>query len=58
MSYSDFMRNWDNIQICHLSADSFSSEILEKDDVCFDNCPKYIFEKDKSKLPLIKRILT
>lgn len=32
MSYSDFMSNWDQIQICHLSPESYSDEFLEKND--------------------------
>lgn len=27
------MRNWDTVQICHLTADSFSDELLETDNV-------------------------
>lgn len=33
MSFNDFLRCWDAVQICHLSADSFSSELLETDNV-------------------------
>ena len=32
MSFSDFVRNWTHVQICHLSANSFSDELIEKDD--------------------------
>jgi len=32
MPYSDFMSQWDSVQICHLTADSFSDELLETDD--------------------------
>lgn len=35
MSFEDFLQIWDAVQICHLSADSFSDEILEKEDVVF-----------------------
>lgn len=31
MSLSDFMREWSHVQICHLSANSFSDELLETD---------------------------
>jgi hypothetical protein len=27
------MRNWETVQICHLTVDSFSDELLESDDV-------------------------
>ena len=31
----DFMRNWDTVQICHLTIDSFSDELLETDNVSY-----------------------
>ena len=33
MSFDDFLANWDTVEICHLSADSFSDEIADADDV-------------------------
>ena len=33
MNYFDFMLNWDVAQVCHLTADSYSDELLEKDNV-------------------------
>jgi len=33
MSFSDFLKNWDSVQICHLSADSFSGAIAESNDL-------------------------
>ena len=32
MSYDDFMKNFDVIDICHLTLDSLSSELLKSDD--------------------------
>lgn len=32
MSFSDFMFHFDVVQMCHLTVDSFSSELLETDD--------------------------
>lgn len=32
MSFDDFMAEWHNVQLCHLSVNSFSAEILETDD--------------------------
>ena len=32
MSFSDFMTEFHNLQICHLSANSFSDELLQTDD--------------------------
>lgn len=31
MNFEDFMSQWTHVQICHLSADSFSNELLETD---------------------------
>lgn len=31
MNLQDFMSEWSHVQICHLTADSFSSELLERD---------------------------
>ncbi|CAF0859448.1 unnamed protein product [Brachionus calyciflorus] len=31
MSFEDFTRNWDSVQICHMTADSFSQELCETD---------------------------
>jgi hypothetical protein len=33
MSFSDFMRSWDVVQMCHLTIDSFSAELEESDNV-------------------------
>jgi hypothetical protein len=33
MSINDFMYNWHTVQLCHLTIDSFSDELLETDDV-------------------------
>lgn len=33
MSFDDFIRSWDSVQICHLSLESFSEEVLKQDDV-------------------------
>jgi len=33
MSFNDFMSNWDQIQICHLSPESYSDELLETSDI-------------------------
>lgn len=44
MSFSDFLVNWDQVQICHISADSYSDEVLETDDVNPLNLNKYTFE--------------
>jgi hypothetical protein len=41
MSFSDFMRSWNAVQICHLTIDSFSAELAESDNV--DNIHK-VFE--------------
>ena len=35
MSYDDFVRSWDTVQICHLTLDSFSEELMKTDDVSF-----------------------
>jgi len=32
MSINDFMYNWHTVQLCHLTIDSFSDELLETDD--------------------------
>lgn len=32
MSFEDFLANWHSVEICHLSAESFSEEIEEADD--------------------------
>ena len=29
MSYGDFMRNWESVQMCHLTIDSFSTELYD-----------------------------
>jgi hypothetical protein len=29
MNLSDFMSQWSNVQICHLTAESFSDELIE-----------------------------
>jgi hypothetical protein len=31
MCYEDFVASWDGVQMCHLSCDSFSSELVETD---------------------------
>lgn len=31
MCFQDFMSNWDSLQICHMTADSFSEELCETD---------------------------
>ena len=33
MCYRDFLSNWHTVQICHLSADSFSGSIAEGNQV-------------------------
>jgi hypothetical protein len=33
MSFKDFLSNWHQVQICHLSASSFSDEINDATDV-------------------------
>jgi hypothetical protein len=33
MCFSDFLANWHTVQICHLSADSFSGSITEGNQV-------------------------
>ena len=33
MSFEDFLKNWEVVQICHLSVDCFSDEINESGDV-------------------------
>ena len=35
MSYEDFMINWEILEMCHLTIDSFSDELLETDDVLY-----------------------
>ena len=35
MSYSDFLRNWDYVEMVHLTIDAFSTEILNNDQVKF-----------------------
>ena len=30
MSFSDFVSNWDAVQMCHLNADSYSDELLKE----------------------------
>ena len=43
MDYSDFMSNWSNVQICHLTPESFSDELLETDDVyTFDLFKRFV----------------
>ena len=33
MNYFDFILYWDEVQVCHLTADSYSDELLETDNV-------------------------
>ena len=33
MSFSDFVTNWHTVQICHLSAETFSGELADPSDV-------------------------
>jgi hypothetical protein len=33
MSFSDFMRSFDSVEMCHLTIDSFSAELAEPDNV-------------------------
>ena len=33
MSFSDFMRSWDCVQMCHLTLDSFSAELEHSEHV-------------------------
>ena len=33
MSFTDFCSNFNDVEICHLSADTFSTELLSTDDV-------------------------
>ena len=33
MSFSDFMRSWDVVQMCHLTIDSFSAELERSEHV-------------------------
>lgn len=35
MSFEDFLTSWHTVQICHLSADSFSGEIEKANDVIY-----------------------
>jgi hypothetical protein len=35
MSFKDFLNNWHQVQICHLSASSFSDEISDASDVSY-----------------------
>jgi hypothetical protein len=35
MSFKDFLKNWHQVQICHLSASSFSDEINDAADVSY-----------------------
>jgi hypothetical protein len=43
MCFDDFMANWEIVEICHLTIDSFSDELLETDDVIYDSL--YFFIK-------------
>ena len=52
MSFSDFMRSWDVVQMCHLTIDSFSAELEKSYNVenihksfqsCFDYQIFFIF---------------
>jgi hypothetical protein len=35
MSYSDFIRNWDYLEMVHLTIEAFSGEILNNQSVIF-----------------------
>jgi calpain, invertebrate len=43
MSFTDFMRNWDIVQVCHLTLDSFSAELFtsEHDEHLMWKCKTY-----------------
>lgn len=49
MSFEDFLSNWDSVEICHLSADSFGDQIEEVDDFATLSWRKCINASDNWK---------